>query len=141
MHHLYQRYQRQDACWCQRQTPTVTYFTRSITSIAVTSGQSKLPLFIAPLETDSKFVHSALPTAVCIVNKRRQAELCVALAICFQIANRWTRWRCSYQGLSQDEGWAYFSESPPLLYVIKTFRMNILSARSISLDNTFKLHT
>jgi hypothetical protein len=39
-----------------------------------------------------------------VVNKRPRTELCEPLEICFQIANGYTRWRCSFQGFSHD-GW------------------------------------
>ncbi len=45
------------------------------------------------------------------VKKRPLTELCAPLVICFQIANSRTRWRCSFQWLSQDGGRADFPEN------------------------------
>jgi hypothetical protein len=42
-----------------------------------------------------------------------------------------------FEGLSQDEGQADFSETSALLSLIKTFQLNIISAGSILLDSTF----
>ncbi len=52
------------------------------------------------------------------------------MAICFQIANRCTRWRCSFQGLSLDGKRADFSETSAPLSLIRP------SALSTSLDST-----
>ncbi len=45
------------------------------------------------------------------VNKRQLKEMCALLAICFQIANSRTRWRCNFKGLSQHGGRADFSQN------------------------------
>jgi hypothetical protein len=42
------------------------------------------------------------------------------------------------KGLSQDEGWADFAKISASLPSINTYRMTPLSARSISIDSTFK---
>jgi hypothetical protein len=48
------------------------------------------------------------------------------------------RWRGIFKGLSQDgDRWIFLKTSAPLC-LIKAFQINIISARTISLDNTFK---
>jgi hypothetical protein len=59
-------------------------------------------------------------------------------ALAFRIANSCTRRRGIFKGLPQDEGRPDFSKSFVPLSSIKAFRMNLISARSISLDSTFK---
>jgi hypothetical protein len=57
---------------------------------------------IVPLETDSKFVHSAVANS-CMC-KRPPIELCAPLAIRFRIANSCTRWRSNFKGHSLNGG-------------------------------------
>jgi hypothetical protein len=85
-------------------------------------------MFIAPLETNSKFVHSDVANScmyiVHVVNKRPLTELCAPLAICFQIANSCSKWRCNFKGLSQHGGRADFSKNPAPHSLMTTYRMN-----------------
>ncbi len=87
-------------------------------------------MFIAPLATAYKFDHSVVADSY-VMNKRPRTDLCAQLAIRFRIANSYTRWRGIIKGHSQDGGRADFS-------LIKAFRMNLISAGSISLSSTFK---
>jgi hypothetical protein len=49
------------------------------------------------------------------------------------------RWRCNFKGLSQDVEWADFSKkSVSSLSFMTTYRISLISARSISLDSNFK---
>jgi hypothetical protein len=66
-------------------------------------------MFIAPLEQDSKYVHSGIANN-CML-KRPQIQLCAPLAIRFRIANRCTRWRRNFKGLSQNGGQADCSKN------------------------------
>ncbi len=71
----------------------------------------------------------------------RRVNFISALGINFRIARSRTIWRCNFKGLSQDGGWANFSiflktSAPHSL--MTTYRINLLSDRSISLDSTFK---
>jgi|688.fasta_scaffold2877080_1 hypothetical protein len=72
-------------------------------------------MFITLLQTDSKFVHSAVAKTVYVVDKRPLKELCALLAICFQIDNSRMRWRCNLKGLSQQGEQAGFSKKTPRL--------------------------
>ncbi len=57
------------------------------------------------------------------------------------IANYYMRWRGIFKGLSLDEKWADFSElTTAPLSLMKTFRMSLISAGSISLESTFKVN-
>ncbi len=49
-----------------------------------------------------------------------------ALAICFQVANSSTRWRCRFTGLSQDGRADFCLKTSESFSLIKTFRMNII---------------
>jgi hypothetical protein len=66
-------------------------------------------MLIVPLETDSKFGHSAdANSCMYVVHKRPLTELCELLAIFFQIANSCMKRYCR---LSQDRGRADFSKN------------------------------
>ncbi len=61
-----------------------------------------------------------------------------ALGIRFRIVNSFTRRRGIFKGLSQDGGQAdFYSETSAPLSLIKTLQLNLISARSISLDSAF----
>jgi hypothetical protein len=61
------------------------------------------------------------------------------LVIRFRITNSCTSWRGIFEGLSQDGGrGAFFLKTSAPLSLIKTFRMNLISAGSISLDSIFE---
>ena len=72
------------------------------------------------------------------VKQKAQLELCVPLAIMLLIADIGTRWRCNFEGLSQDGGRAKFAEklraSPFNEYLSYQTTFN----RSISLDTNFQ---
>jgi hypothetical protein len=94
--------------------------------------------FSAPLAIDSHFVHSAVANSCLYVNKRSLTEMCATLAFCFQIANSCTRWACNVKGLLQHGGRADFFKISALHSLMTTYRMNLISAGSISLGSTFK---
>jgi len=57
------------------------------------------------------------------------------------IANYYIRWRGIVIGLSRDGRWADFSKlTTAPLSIIKTFRMSLISAGSISVDSIFKVN-
>jgi hypothetical protein len=58
-----------------------------------------------------------------------------AFVIHFRIANIRTRWRCNF---SQDGGRTDFLKTSATHFLMTTYQMKLLSARSISLDSTFK---
>jgi hypothetical protein len=64
-----------------------------------------------------------------------------ALAVCFQIVNQKTRGALNFKELSQDGRWTDFSTKSPrlTLKLMTTYRMSLLLASSISLDNTLKV--
>jgi hypothetical protein len=72
-----------------------------------------------------------------VINKKRLTELCAPLAICFQIANSLTRWRCSFQGLSQDGERSDFSKNLRASLFNDDHQTNLISAGSISLFSKF----
>ncbi len=59
-----------------------------------------------------------------------------SLEIRFRLANSCTRRRGSFKGLSQDGGWRIFLKTSAPLSLIKAFRVNLISAGSMSLDST-----
>jgi hypothetical protein len=63
----------------------------------------------------------------------------ICVGNCSLIANSctWRRW--IFSGLSQDGGRAHFLQISAPLSLINIYRMNLISAGSISLDSTFKL--
>jgi hypothetical protein len=70
-----------------------------------------------------------------VVNKRPLTKLWALLEIRIQIANRCTSWHCSFTGLRKG---GYLKKISAPLSLINTYRMNLISTGSISLDSTFK---
>ncbi len=91
------------------------------------------------LQFPSMFI-APLPTAVCrcMIWCTPRTDLCAPLEICFQRANSRTSWRCNFKGLSQHGGRVDFYKNLRALLLMTTFRMNLISVRSNSLDSTFK---
>ncbi len=83
-------------------------------------------MFLAPLPFLVRCKTKGAAGAVCTLgNKNPIAKYC-------------TRWRGTFKGLSQNWGPAHFSKTSAPLSSTKTYRMNLISAGSISLDSTFK---
>ncbi len=100
--------------------------------------------FIAPSATEKK-VPCAIGNRfqICrqqlyVVDKKPLTDLCAPLAMSFQIANSRTRWHCNFKGLSQHRGRAEFSKNVRAPLFNDDLLNEPISARSISLDDSFK---
>jgi hypothetical protein len=74
-----------------------------------------------------------------VIDKKPQTDLCVPMAVCFQIANSCTRLRYNFKGLSWHRGWVGFSKNLRASFFNDDYGMSLSSAGSILLDSTFKL--
>ena len=72
-----------------------------------------------------------------MVDKRSLTDLCAPLGIGFRIPNCRTRYRCNFKGRSQLGGRAELKKISVPHSLMTTYRMNLISAGAISLDNTF----
>ncbi len=78
---------------CVQCTGIITnYFGAFIAPLPIEKTTFGFKMFTAPLETDSKFVHSIANNCI-VINKMPQKELCALLAIRILIANSCTRCR------------------------------------------------
>ncbi len=124
------------ACRCNQSNPST--FWKSLHTFLQRKTESVFKMFISPLETDSKCIHSAVAN-LCI-NKKPQL-----LTMRLPIANSCTRWRCNFKKAFTGWGTGGFFRKPPRLslLLVKTFRINLILAKSHSLDSSLNicLHT